>query len=166
MNKTYSFMAAVLMALAPAVLTTSCSSSDNDDDIVDVTSSKQRLEITISGDYSKFNYSLMFLAYSQDGKAADMKTSQGNTVSTYWDIVSTVTPFTYAYAEVDGKGKSIDGTVTFSNPSGNDGTVTVTARVSDGNKVIREQSRDIHITSDMDGASIVFSPESGFSNID
>lgn len=166
MNKSYSFIAAAIMALAPIVLNGSCSSSDsNDDDIIEVASKSQRLEISISGDYSQFDYSVMFFAYDKDGKSADMKTSLGGVATSYWNILSTDTAFTDVYASVDGKGKSLSAAITFVNAFNHEGTVTVSAKVIEDGKTVREQSKDIKISSVMDGASIEYSPEYGFSSI-
>lgn len=166
MRKTYSILSAAFIAFASVSLCGSCSSSDDTTETNKSSYAKQRLEILLSGDKDRFEYVLTFWGNDREGKASAMTTSDGTTASSYWSILSADTAFTKAWASVDGYGKTVSASFTVSNPYGNDGTVTITARVHNDNNVILEQSRKITVDAGTDGASITFTPEYGFSNID
>lgn len=166
MNKTFSFLTAAIFALTPAFFCGSCSSSDDAEETVVSSHKGQRLEITLSGDHDKFDYVLMFWANDREGKASEMATSDGSKAYSYWSLLSTDSTFNHAWASVDGFDKTVSASLTLSNAYNNTGTVTVKARVLNDGKTVIEQSRDITVDEGTEGASITFTPEYGFSNID
>jgi hypothetical protein len=167
MKKTYFMTMAMKACLSLPVMFTSCG-SDHDDgaEAINTENSVVRMELSLSGDYAKFNPYVSFHAWDLRGKGMDMHTSVGTDVNMVWDQIYENVPFSSASAQIKGSYSAFNATLILSNSDGQEGMVMVRAKVYKDEKVIRDQSMDITILPTNGTISISYVPEEGFTKID
>ncbi|MGP1437179.1 MAG: beta-barrel fold lipoprotein [Phocaeicola sp.] len=166
MKKTYFMIAAMTACLSLPMLFTSCG-SDHDDGIeaINTESSVVRMELSLSGDYARFNPIVSFHAWDLKGKGMDIRTSTGKDVNMMWDIMYEDSPFSTAAAQIKGSYSAFYATLILSNADAQDGKVSVQATVYKDEKVIRHPTLDIDIMPTDGNISIGYSPEEGFTRL-
>ena len=94
---------AMMACLSLPVMFTSCG-SDHDDgaEAINTENSVVRMELSLSGDYAKFNPYVSFHAWDLRGKGMDMHTSVGTDVNMVWDQIYENAPFSGSVAKVRG----------------------------------------------------------------
>lgn len=112
MKKNYFVIAAMAVCLSLLVVFTSCGSdSDDEQEVITPTNSIMKMELSLSGDYAKFNPYLAFHAWDLKGKGMAMHTSTGQDVNMIWEQIYDNCPFAYGSAQIKGSYSSFSGTL-------------------------------------------------------
>ena len=167
MKKNYFMLAAMVVCLSLPVSFTSCgSSSDDGEEILNPANSVMKMELSLSGDYAKYNPALAFHAWDLKGKGMTMHTSTGQDVDMIWEQFYDETPFTYGSAQIKGSYSSFSSTLILTNSFGEAGEVSVHAKVYKDGTVIRDQTLDVNVAATSGTISISYIPEKGFTKLD
>jgi hypothetical protein len=168
MKKNYFAIAAMAVCLSLPVLFTSCGSSSDDDgqEVINPENSVMKMELSLSGDYAKYNPYLAFHAWDLKGKGMTMQTSTGQDVDMIWEQIYDNTPFTYGSVQIKGSYSSFSATLILSNSLGEAGTVSVHAKVYKDDAVIRDQTLDVDVKATEGTVSISYIPEEGFTRVE
>lgn len=167
MKKHYFLIAAMVASLSLPVSFTSCGSNGSDDGIeaIDAANSVIRMEISLSGDYAKFDPFLSFNAWDLKGNGKDIHTSTGKDVNMIWEQHHEKSPFSTASAQIKGSYSSFSASLILSNYENQEGKVSVRGKVYKDEKVIRDQTLNVEILPSDISTSIGYGPEQGFTKI-
>ncbi|WP_274289644.1 hypothetical protein [Prevotella corporis] len=124
-----------------------------------------RMEISMSGDYAKFDPFLSFNAWDLKGKGKDIHTSTGKDVNMIWEQHYDKSPFSIASAQIKGSYSSFSASLILTNSDRQEGKVSVHAKVYKDEKVIRDQTTNIDVQPSDLSISIGYVPEQGFTKI-
>lgn len=167
MKKHYFLIVAMVASLSLPVSFTSCGSNGSDDGIeaIDAANSVIRMEISLSGDYAKFDPFLSFNAWDLKGNGKDIHTSTGKDVNMIWEQHYEKSPFSTASAQIKGSYSSFSASLILSNYENQEGKVSVRGKVYKDEKVIRDQTLNVEILPSDISTSIGYGPEQGFTKI-
>lgn len=167
MKKHYFLIAAMVASLSLPVSFTSCGSNGSDDGIeaIDAANSVIRMEISLSGDYAKFDPFLSFNAWDLKGNGKDIHTSTGKDVNMIWEQHYEKNPFSTASAQIKGSYSSFSASLILTNYENQEGKVSVRGKVYKDEKVIRDQTLNVEILPSDISTSIGYGPEQGFTKI-
>lgn len=167
MKKHYFLIAAMVASLSLPVSLTSCGSNGSNDGIeaIDAANSVIRMEISLSGDYAKFDPFLSFNAWDLKGNGKDIHTSTGKDVNMIWEQHYEKSPFSTASAQIKGSYSSFSASLILSNYENQEGKVSVRGKVYKDEKVIRDQTLNVEILPSDISTSIGYGPEQGFTKI-
>lgn len=166
MKKSYFIIAALAVCTSLPVALTSCGSqSDDEQEVLNSSNSVMKMELSLSGDYAKFNPVLEFHAWDLKGKGMTMHTSTGHDVSMIWGLIYENTPFSYASAQIKGAYSSFSAALVLTNLMEESGEISVHAKVFKDDKVIRDETLNISIKATDNVVSIAFIPENGFTKV-
>ena len=158
MKKNYFMLAAMAVC--------SCgSSSDDGEEVINPTNSVMKMELSLSGDYAKYNPALAFHAWDLKGKGMTMHTSTGQDVNMIWKQVYENTPFSHASAQIKGAYSSFSAALVLTNSMEESGEVSVHAKVFKDDKLIRNENLNISIKPTDNIVSVSFIPENGFTKV-
>lgn len=167
MKKNYFMLAAMAVCLSLPVLFSSCgSSSDDGEEVINPTNSVMKMELSLSGDYAKYNPALAFHAWDLKGKGMTMHTSTGQDIDMIWEQFYDETPFSYGAVQIKGSYSSFSSTLILTNSFGEPGNVGVHAKVYKDGTVIRDQTLNVKVTATSSTISISYIPEEGFTKLD
>ena len=157
MKKHYFMVAAMAVSLSLPVFFISCGSNISDDGVeaIDSKNSVIRMEISMSGDYAKFDPFLSFNAWDSTGKDVNM----------IWEQHYEKSPFSTASAQIKGSYSAFSASLILTNSDRQEGKVSVHAKVYKDEKVIRDQTTNIDVQPSDLSISIGYVPESGFTKI-
>lgn len=157
----------MVASLSLPVSFTSCGSNSSDDGIeaIDAANSVIRMEISLSGDYAKFDPFLSFNAWDLKGNGKDIHTSTGKDVNMIWEQHYEKSPFSTASAQIKGSYSSFSASLILSNYENQEGKVSVRGKVYKDEKVIRDQTLNVEILPSDISTSIGYGPEQGFTKI-
>ena len=167
MKKHYFLIVAMVASLSLPVSFTSCGSNGSDDGIeaIDAANSVIRMEISLSGDYAKFDPFLSFNAWDLKGNGKDIHTSTGKDVNMIWEQHYEKSPFSTASAQIKGSYSSFSASLILTNYENQEGKVSVRGKVYKDEKVIRDQTLNVEILPSDISTSIGYGPEQGFTKI-
>ena len=167
MKKHYFMVAAMAVSLSLPVFFISCGSNISDDGVeaIDSKNSVIRMEISMSGDYAKFDPFLSFNAWDLKGKGKDIHTSTGKDVNMIWEQHYEKSPFSTASAQIKGSYSAFSASLILTTSDRQEGNVSVHAKVYKDEKVIRDQTTNIDVQPSDLSISIGYVPESGFTKI-
>ena len=102
MKKSYFIIAVLVVCTSLPIALTSCSpKSDDEQEVINNSNSVMKMELSLSGDYAKFNPVLEFHVWDLKGKGMTMHTSTGQDVNMIWKQVYENTPFSHASAQIN-----------------------------------------------------------------
>lgn len=166
MKKFYFIIAALVICTSLPIALTSCrSKTDDEQEVINNSNSVMKMELSLSGDYAKFNPVLEFHVWDLKGKGMTMHTSTGQDVNMIWKQVYENTPFSYASAQIKGAYSSFSAALVLTNSMEESGEVSVYAKVFKDDKLIRNESLNISIKSTDNIVSVSFIPENGFTKV-
>ena len=167
MKKHYFLIAAMVASLSLPVSLISCGSNGSNDGIeaIDAANSVIRMEISLSGDYAKFDPFLSFNAWDLKGNGKDIHTSTGKDVNMIWEQHYEKSPFSTASAQIKGSYSSFSASLILTNYENQEGKVSVRGKVYKDEKVIRDQTLNVEILPSDISTSIGYGPEQGFTKI-
>lgn len=166
MKKSYFIIAALAVCTSLPIALTSCGSkSDDEQEVINNSNSVMRMELSLSGDYAKFNPVLEFHAWDLKGKGMTMHTSTGQDVNMIWEQVYENIPFSYASVQIKGAYSSFSAALVLTNSMEESGEVSVHAKVFKDDRLIRNETLDISIKPTDNIVSVSFIPENGFTKV-
>ena len=166
MKKFYFIIAALVICTSLPIALTSCrSKTDDEQEVINNSNSVMKMELSLSGDYAKFNPVLEFHVWDLKGKGMTMHTSTGQDVNMIWKQVYENTPFSYASAQIKGAYSSFSAALVLTNSMEESGEVSVYAKVFKDDKLIRNETLNISIKSTDNIVSVSFIPENGFTKV-
>lgn len=159
-------VAAMTAFLSLPLFIASCgSNSDDGVEAINAENSIIRMEISMQGDYAKFNPFISFNAWDLKGKGKDIHTSTGKDVNMFWEQHYEDNPFSTASAQIKGSYSSFSASLILTNSDRQEGKVSVRATVYKDEKVIRDQTLNVEILLSDISTSIGYVPEEGFTKI-
>ena len=165
MKKSYFIIAALVVCTSLPIALTSCGSKDDVQEVINNSNSVMKMELSLSGDYAKFNPVLEFYVWDLKGKGMTMHTSTGQDVNMIWKQVYENTPFSYASAQIKGAYSSFSAALVLTNSMEESGEVSVHAKVFKDDKLIRNETLNISIKATDNIVSVSFIPENGFTKV-
>ncbi len=165
MKKSYFIIAALVVCTSLPIALTSCGSKDDEQEVINNSNSVMKMELSLSGDYAKFNPVLEFHVWDLKGKGMTMHTSTGQDVNMIWKQVYENTPFSYASAQIKGAYSSFSAALVLTNSMEESGEVSVHAKVFKDDKLIRNETLNISIKATDNIVSVSFIPENGFTKV-
>lgn len=166
MKKSYFIIAALAICTSLPIALTSCrSKTDDEQEVINNSNSVMKMELSLSGDYAKFNPVLEFHVWDLKGKGMTMHTSTGQDVNMIWKQVYENTPFSYASAQIKGAYSSFSAALVLTNSMEESGEVSVHAKVFKDDKLIRNETLNISIKPTDNIVSVSFIPENGFTKV-
>lgn len=166
MKKSYFIIAALAICTSLPIALTSCrSKTDDEQEVINNSNSVMKMELSLSGDYAKFNPVLEFHVWDLKGKGMTMHTSTGQDVNMIWKQVYENTPFSYASAQIKGAYSSFSAALVLTNSMEESGEVSVHAKVFKDDKLIRNENLSISIKPTNNIVSVSFIPENGFTKV-
>lgn len=165
MKKSYFIIAALVVCTSLPIALTSCGSKDDEHEVINNSNSVIKMELSLSGDYAKFNPVLEFYVWDLKGKGMTMHTSTGQDVNMIWKQVYENTPFSYASAQIKGAYSSFSAALVLTNSMEESGEVSVHAKVFKDDKLIRNETLNISIKATDNIVSVSFIPENGFTKV-
>lgn len=166
MKKSYFIIAALAICTSLPIDLTSCrSKTDDEQEVINNSNSVMKMELSLSGDYAKFNPVLEFHVWDLKGKGMTMHTSTGQDVNMIWKQVYENTPFSYASAQIKGAYSSFSAALVLTNSMEESGEVSVHAKVFKDDKLIRNENLNISIKPTDNIVSVSFIPENGFTKV-
>ena len=166
MKKSYFIIAALVVCTSLPIALTSCSSkSDDEQEVINNSNSVMKMELSLSGNYAKFNPVLEFHVWDLKGKGMTMHTSTGQDVNMIWKQVYENTPFSHASAQIKGAYSSFSAALVLTNSMEESGEVSVHAKVFKDDKLIRNETLNISIKATDNIVSVSFIPENGFTKV-
>ena len=165
MKKSYFIIAALVVCTSLPIALTSCGSKDDVQEVINNSNSVMKMELSLSGDYAKFNPVLEFHVWDLKGKGMTMHTSTGQDVNMIWKQVYENTPFSYASAQIKGAYSSFSAALVLTNSMEESGEVSVHAKVFKDDKLIRNENLNISIKPTDNIVSVCFIPENGFTKV-
>ena len=166
MKKSYFIIAALVVCTSLPIALTSCSSkSDDEQEVINNSNSVMKMELSLSGNYAKFNPVLEFPVWDLKGKVMTMHTSTGQDVNMIWKQVYENTPFSHASAQIKGAYSSFSAALVLTNSMEESGEVSVHAKVFKDDKLIRNETLNISIKATDNIVSVSFIPENGFTKV-
>ena len=165
MKKSYFIIAALVVCTSLPIALTSCGSKDDEQEVINNSNSVMKMELSLSGDYAKFNPVLEFHVWDLKGKGMTMHTSTGQDVNMIWKQVYENTPFSHASAQIKGAYSSFSAALVLTNSMEESGEVSVHAKVFKDDKLIRNETLNISIKATDNIVSVSFIPENGFTKV-
>lgn len=166
MKKHYFMVTAMTAFLSLPLFIASCgSNSDDGVEAINAENSIIRMEISMQGDYAKFNPFISFNAWDLKGKGKDIHTSTGKDVNMFWEQHYEDNPFSTVSAQIKGSYSSFSASLILTNSDNQVGKMSVNAKMYKDNKVIRNQTLDIELKASDTSISIGYVPEKGFTSI-
>ena len=165
MKKSYFIIAALVVCTSLPIALTSCGSKDDEQEVINNSNSVMKMELSLSGDYAKFNPVLEFHVWDLKGKGMTMHTSTGQDVNMIWKQVYENTPFSHASAQIKGAYSSFSAALVLTNSMEESGEVSVHAKVFKDEKLIRNETLNISIKVTDNIVSVSFIPENGFTKV-
>ena len=165
MKKSYFIIAALVVCTSLPIALTSCGSKDDEHEVINNSNSVIKMELSLSGDYAKFNPVLEFYVWDLKGKGMTMHTSTGQDVNMIWKQVYENTPFSHASAQIKGAYSSFSAALVLTNSMEESGEVSVHAKVFKDDKLIRNETLNISIKATDNIVSVSFIPENGFTKV-
>lgn len=167
MKKHYFMVTALALTLSLPMFYSSCApnSSVEGIDVIDEDNSVIRMEVSMSGDYAKFDPFLSFNAWDLKGKGKDIHTSTGEDVNMFWEQYYEKRPFSTAFVQIKGSYSSFSASLILTNSDKQEGKVNIRAKVYKDQKVIRDQTINIDVLPSDLSITIGYVPEQGFTKI-
>jgi len=122
-----------------------------------------KIEISFSGDYSKFEPIVNFYAYDLKGKGLTIQTEEG-AKDAEWTKSYEDAPFSSVSAEINDYFIAFNANVFMYNFNNETGSVTITGKVYYDGKLYRTDTQDVTFEEDKEGVVYSYTPADGFIN--
>lgn len=163
MKKSFLYFTVMVALLTMPFAFTSCGNPDPDDGEPVVDSKDTKIEVSFSGDYSKFSPSIGFYAFDFNGKGLKMQTSDGEKDMS-WSKLYDDAPYNTASAEINDYFSTFNASIILTNAENTKGNVTITGKVFYDGKLYRSDIQQVEIKQGMTGAAYSYNPSTGFTN--
>ena len=161
MKKSSYCILALLALVSLPVVFTSCGGSNDDDDESVVDSKNTKIEVSFSGDYSKFVPIVSFYAFDMVGKGMTLQTAEG-TKETSWTKSYEDAPFSSVAAEVNDYFSNFNAAILMVNYNNETGHITITGKVYYDGKLYRTDTQEVEFEAGKQGVAYTYTPRDGF----